>query len=79
MEELAKQAAEARSLRDELDILREKSLAFSGMEEKLKKAQQKSEQVTDMRKQIKVLEEQNDLYLRQALDAGIDCTIYSFI
>lgn len=69
MEELAKQAAESRTLRDELDILREKALSFSGLEEKLKKSQLKSEQVNDLKKQLKVLEEQNDVYLRQALDA----------
>lgn len=78
IEELAKQASEARALRDELDILREKALLSSGLEEKLKKAQQKSEQVTDLRKQLKVLEDQNDLYLRQALDAGTLC-VFLFI
>lgn len=70
IEELAKQAGEARTLRDELDILREKALLSTGLEDKLKKAQQKSEQVADLKKQIKTLEEQNDQYLKKALDAG---------
>ena len=79
IEELAKQAAESRTLRDELDILREKALLSTGLEDKLKKALQKAEQVNDLRKQIKILEGQNDQYLKQALDAGMKILDHYFM
>jgi chromosome segregation ATPase len=69
VEELGRQAQEARSLRDELDIMREKVLKAEGLEEKLKNALKKAEQVGELKKQIKSLQEQNDNYMKQALDA----------
>jgi hypothetical protein len=61
-----------------LDILREKALLSTGLEDKLKKALQKASQVDDLKKQIKNLEDQNDRYLKQALDAGMLDRVLAF-
>ncbi|EFA82480.1 hook family protein [Heterostelium album PN500] len=63
-----KQINENRELRDEIDILREKVTNAELAEEKLKKYQQKIEEIAELKKQTKTLEENNDNYLNQILD-----------
>jgi len=67
-EESQKLSGENRSLKDEIDILREKVANAELTEEKLKKHQKKIEEIGDLRKKIKELEDQNDNYIQQTLD-----------
>ncbi|KAF2071390.1 hypothetical protein CYY_007284 [Polysphondylium violaceum] len=68
LDESQKLSSENRSLRDEIDILREKAANAELTEEKLKKHQKKIEEIGDLRKKIKELEDQNDNYIQQTLD-----------
>jgi hypothetical protein len=54
IEDLSKAAAEARELRDEVDLLREKSAKVDQLEDRLKKSMKKAEAVPDLKKQLKV-------------------------
>lgn len=58
-------------MRDDLDIARERVLKAQDSEDKLKKYMKKAEETTDLKQQIKNLEEQMDTYLKRALDAGM--------
>ncbi|KAN0021679.1 hypothetical protein ACTFIU_003823 [Dictyostelium citrinum] len=68
VDEANRLANENRSLRDEIDILREKAANAEATEEKLKKHQKKIEEIGDLKKKIKELEDQNDSYIQQTLD-----------
>jgi hypothetical protein len=59
LDDSSKAASEARSLRDELDILREKASQVPVIEDRLKKLQVKADSVNDLKKQLKV---NNSLY-----------------
>jgi DNA repair exonuclease SbcCD ATPase subunit len=54
VEELSKLTQDARTMRDEMDILREKAAEVQVLEERLKKLQKRSDDANDLRKQIKV-------------------------
>ncbi|EGG16600.1 hook family protein [Cavenderia fasciculata] len=68
IEEGIRQINENRELRDEIDILREKAITAEATEEKLKKFQHKIEEINELKKQIRTLEDNNDNYLQQILD-----------
>ncbi|GAM21526.1 hypothetical protein SAMD00019534_047010 [Acytostelium subglobosum LB1] len=68
VDESAKQANENRDLRDEIDILREKVQNAEATEDKLRKYQHKVEEIAELKRQMKTLEENNDNYLNQILD-----------
>eukprot|EP01112_Ceratiomyxa_fruticulosa_P023585 TRINITY_DN9086_c0_g2_i1.p1 TRINITY_DN9086_c0_g2~~TRINITY_DN9086_c0_g2_i1.p1 ORF type:complete len:744 (-),score=212.05 TRINITY_DN9086_c0_g2_i1:96-2327(-) len=67
-DELKVQATEARKLRDEIDLLREKVASSERNEEKAKKFQKKVEEIAELRSQIKTLQESNERYIKQTLD-----------
>eukprot|EP01132_Coremiostelium_polycephalum_P000603 gene603-751_t len=75
----AKQMALNRSLRDEIDILREKVDSAKATEDKLKNYQKKIEDINDLKRKIKDLEEQNENYLQQTLDLEDQLEKYSSI
>lgn len=54
IEELSKIEREARSLRDEVDILREKASIVDTLQQRLKKAELKAESINDLKASIKV-------------------------
>jgi len=64
VDELSKVASEARSLRDENDILREKAAQVEDLEDRLKKVTKRADAAVDLKKQLKTLEEQNENLLK---------------
>ncbi|KYR02254.1 hook family protein [Tieghemostelium lacteum] len=74
LDEVPKLINENRSLRDEIDILKEKSVAFDLLEKKMKIYEKKLDEVNDLKKKIKDLEEQNQNYLQQTLDLEEELT-----
>ena len=68
LEEYAKYAQEVRHLRDEADLLREQASKVPELEDRVKKLQVKSEGIVDLKKQLKLLQEQNDKYLNTNLE-----------
>lgn len=64
VDELSKVAQEARSLRDENDILREKAAQVEDLEDRLKKVSKRADAAADLKKQLKTLEEQNENLLK---------------
>eukprot|EP01113_Clastostelium_recurvatum_P031446 TRINITY_DN3926_c0_g1_i2.p1 TRINITY_DN3926_c0_g1~~TRINITY_DN3926_c0_g1_i2.p1 ORF type:complete len:713 (-),score=243.35 TRINITY_DN3926_c0_g1_i2:201-2339(-) len=68
LEELKGQAQEARKLRDEVDLMRERLASTQGHEDKAKKYQRKVEEVAELKTQIRTLQENNDHYMKQTLD-----------
>eukprot|EP01117_Protostelium_nocturnum_P005530 TRINITY_DN1998_c0_g1_i1.p1 TRINITY_DN1998_c0_g1~~TRINITY_DN1998_c0_g1_i1.p1 ORF type:complete len:699 (+),score=315.14 TRINITY_DN1998_c0_g1_i1:68-2164(+) len=68
LEENNKALSEARILRDEVDILREKAASVEDLEDRLKKTQKKADAAADLRKQLKAIEEQSEQYLKSNLE-----------
>jgi len=68
IEELSKYAAEARKLRDEMDIIREKVTKADQIEDKLGHLQDKLKEMTELRKQYKALQEQNTAYMQRSIE-----------
>eukprot|EP01119_Soliformovum_irregulare_P000273 TRINITY_DN10201_c0_g1_i3.p1 TRINITY_DN10201_c0_g1~~TRINITY_DN10201_c0_g1_i3.p1 ORF type:complete len:573 (-),score=171.20 TRINITY_DN10201_c0_g1_i3:355-1929(-) len=64
LEEANKQSSQVRQLQDELDILREKSAHVDTLEDRLKKFEKRVESIQDLKRQIQLLEEQNEGHLK---------------
>ena len=67
-EELQQLADQARTLKDEVDVLREMSeraVVYEGTMETYKK---KLEELSDLKRQVRILEEKNSDYMQQNLE-----------
>nr|XP_006824324.1 PREDICTED: protein Hook homolog 3-like [Saccoglossus kowalevskii] len=67
-EELATLADEARTLNDELDILRHTSDKVSKYEATIESYKKKLEELSDLKRQLKLLEEKNTVYMQTNID-----------
>eukprot|EP01135_Chromosphaera_perkinsii_P007568 Nk52_evm24s914 gene=Nk52_evmTU24s914 len=65
---LSRQANEARGLKDEIDILRHKAEKASKYESAIESYKKRLEEFAEIKRQMKVLEEQNNTYLQKNLD-----------
>eukprot|EP01116_Phalansterium_solitarium_P022305 TRINITY_DN7318_c0_g1_i1.p1 TRINITY_DN7318_c0_g1~~TRINITY_DN7318_c0_g1_i1.p1 ORF type:complete len:622 (+),score=295.88 TRINITY_DN7318_c0_g1_i1:156-2021(+) len=68
IDDLSALASEARSIRDSIDIYKERAAMAETLEERLKKLQLKADSVGELKKQIKALEQQNDGYMKQIIE-----------
>ncbi|TRY87927.1 hypothetical protein DNTS_005227, partial [Danionella cerebrum] len=66
-EELSTLAEEATTLKDEMDVLRHSADRVSKMEAQLQLYQRKLEDLGDLRRQVKLLEEKNNTYVQSSL------------
>ncbi|XP_070564439.1 protein Hook homolog 3-like isoform X3 [Ptychodera flava] len=67
-EELSTLAEEARALNDELDILRHTSDKVAKYEATLESYKKKLEELSDLKRQLKILEEKNTSYMQTNMD-----------
>ncbi|XP_063219219.1 protein Hook homolog isoform X2 [Bacillus rossius redtenbacheri] len=68
LEELQKTADEARHLKDEIDILRETAEKAVNYEATISSYKKKLEEYSDLKRQIKILEEKNTDYVQQIME-----------
>uniref|UniRef100_A0A4W5Q121 Hook microtubule tethering protein 3 n=1 Tax=Hucho hucho TaxID=62062 RepID=A0A4W5Q121_9TELE len=66
-EELTSLADEAQSLKDEMDVLRHSSDKVSKLEVMMESYKKKLEDLGDLRRQVKLLEEKNTLYMQNTV------------
>eukprot|EP00794_Sanderia_malayensis_P008090 gene8090-8957_t len=67
IEQLSTLAEEARSLKDEMDVLRHTQDKVAKYEATIETYKKKLEELQDMRKQMKTLQEKNDGYMQQTI------------
>ena len=68
LEESSKAAQEVRTLRDELDIMRERVAEAAAGEERVNRLKKKLEESADLRNRVKTLEEENQAHLKRAAE-----------
>lgn len=68
-DEASKLAQQQREVQDEIDILREKAALVDTLEERVKKFQKRAETVNDLKRQVTLLEEQNDLNIKAKIES----------
>ncbi|KAL8622498.1 hypothetical protein ACOMHN_034161 [Nucella lapillus] len=70
--ELTQLASEARAMKDELDILRHVSDQVAKYEATIESYKKKLEEMSDLRVQLKMLEEKNTVYMQQQIEMEED-------
>ncbi|MEE6513677.1 hypothetical protein FKM82_021459 [Ascaphus truei] len=66
-EDLTRLADEAQSLKDEMDVLRHSSDKVTKLESQVESCKKKLEDLGDLRRQVKLLEEKNTIYMQNTV------------
>ena len=79
LEEVQKMADEARHLKDEVDVLRETADKAIKYEATIASYKKKLEEFSDLKRQVKILEDKNSDYMQQNMELEEVCVSCGFV